>query len=417
MKKLIVLFAALVMAFMALPAFAGSSMEADWSFYGQARMWTAWESIDSNTPAILTGTGTTPFRGQYGYQGYANAQRWQDAAGQFHSDAGLGWELQGNSRIGAIVKWGNVGGQFELGMNPVGLRLMYGTWNFGAGILTVGQDYTPSFSPVTNMCGPGGGECNGIGFGTWYTGRQPQLKLTFGGFQIALVRPYTTNMLLNLNAAVIAGGTPNPDALFVAPANLKDKDQFIPDIEAAYRFNLGPAALEVGGWYGSTRYVTSTVAEIEKKITIDSWGFNATAKTAFGPFYLNGALVYAQNPNDYQQYTDMLPTFALVDALGDNKENASYFAAQLVPGFRIMDSLAIEGGVFYQYGKVKGPATDLTVKENVWVYYLQLNWSPVKNVFIVPELGMIDYGKLKTEGGDLDVGNTKWLGIKWQINF
>jgi hypothetical protein len=414
MKKLTILFVALVLAFAAVPAFAGTSMEADWSFYGQARMWTAWESVDSNTPNILTGTQVSPFRGAYAYQGYANATRWQDAGGEFHSDAGLAWELQSNSRFGAIVKWGSIGGQVELGLagTPY-LRLAYGTWNFGSGTFLVGQDYTPSFSPVTNMCGIGGGECNGIGFGTWYTGRQPQLKLTFGGFQVALVRPYTANMFWSLNPAATG-----PDNLFVAPANLKDKDQFIPDLEAAYRFTAGPVAMSVGGWYGSARYTTSTLANLESNTTIDAWGFNATAKSAFGPFYLNGAVIWARNPNDYQQYTDLLPTFALVDANGDNKENASYFAAQLVSGFKVTDSLAFEGGVFYQYGKVKGPATTLDVKENVWVYYLQASFSPAKNVFIVPEIGMIDYGKLKvTDSPDLDVGNIKWLGIKWQINF
>jgi hypothetical protein len=113
MKKLLVLFVALVMAFAALPAFAQD--KADWSFYGQVRMWTAWESVKAETPAILSGTGGVPFLGQYGYQGYANAQRWKKADGNWEGDSGLAWELQGNSRIGANVKWGDIGGRFEYG--------------------------------------------------------------------------------------------------------------------------------------------------------------------------------------------------------------------------------------------------------------------------------------------------------------
>ncbi len=49
MKKMFVLVLALVMTFAALPAFAQD--KADWAFYGSVRMWTAWESVDEDTPA------------------------------------------------------------------------------------------------------------------------------------------------------------------------------------------------------------------------------------------------------------------------------------------------------------------------------------------------------------------------------
>jgi hypothetical protein len=42
----------------------------------------------------------------------------------------------------------------------------------------------------------------------------------------------------------------------------------------------------------------------------------------------------------------------------------------------------------------------------------------VKNVFIVPEIGIIDYNKLKSsDSADLKYGDLTWFGIKWQINF
>ena len=57
MKKLFILVLALVMAFAALPAFAQD--KADWAFYGSVRMWTAWESVDDNTPPQLSNGGFT----------------------------------------------------------------------------------------------------------------------------------------------------------------------------------------------------------------------------------------------------------------------------------------------------------------------------------------------------------------------
>ena len=58
MKKMFVLVLALVMAFAALPAFAQD--KADWSFYGSVRMWTAWESVDDDTPNQLSNSGFFP---------------------------------------------------------------------------------------------------------------------------------------------------------------------------------------------------------------------------------------------------------------------------------------------------------------------------------------------------------------------
>ncbi len=58
------------------------------------------------------------------------------------SDRDTQWALQGNSRIGANVSAGDVSGRFEYGTG-VNLRLLYGTWNFGGGKLTVGRAYTP----------------------------------------------------------------------------------------------------------------------------------------------------------------------------------------------------------------------------------------------------------------------------------
>ena len=409
MKKLTVLFVALVMVFAALPAFAQD--KADWAFYGSVRMWTAWESVKAETPAILSGTGGAPFLGQYGYQGFANAQRWLKADGNYEKDSGLAWELQGNSRIGARVKWGNVGGQFEYGSAP-NRRLLFGTWNFGPGTLLVGQDYTPWFFLVSGVCGPGGGECNGIGFGSIYGGREPQLKLTMGGFQFALVRPYNLASLYSINPAATTA-----DNAF-ATTTPADVDRNLPKLEASYTFNLGPAALWAGGTYQTVTYQTTSLTNLTNDIDVDSWQLGLGARTNFGPFYLNATGMYASNPNNYSVYVDLLPTFSLVDAALGNQEDARYWAFQIIPGFKVTDSLSFEGGIVYQSGKITEPGTSVDLKQSSWTYYIQAVWSPAKNVYIVPEFGIIDYRKLEiTDDDDVDLGKTTWFGIKWMINF
>jgi len=186
MKKLSIFVVAAMLCLIALPAFAQD--KADWAFYGSVRMWTSWEDWDKNAPTATNfGAPGTKRSGSY------------TAGGQNFDDSDLWWGEQYNARIGASVKWGNVGGRFEYGnagaegsgtgADTVHIRLLYGDWNFGPGVLRIGQDYTPYFYTISQQCGPSGGDCSGIGFGSLYSGRQDQIKLIMGGFQVALIEP------------------------------------------------------------------------------------------------------------------------------------------------------------------------------------------------------------------------------------
>ncbi len=121
MKKFLVLLTALalVCAF-TLPAAAQEEKPAEeriaaaldliekgpmhWGFYGSARMSTFWED-------------------------------------KFGLDEDTVWDLQGNSRFGAVVKKDNIGGGFEFAVNDgtagdsgnVGTRKLFGIYDFGAG--------------------------------------------------------------------------------------------------------------------------------------------------------------------------------------------------------------------------------------------------------------------------------------------
>jgi hypothetical protein len=318
------------------------------------------------------------------------------------------------------VKWGNVGGRFEYGHSTTAnLRLLYGTWNFGSGTLLVGQDYGPYFYLVSGLCGPGGAECNGIGFGSIYTGRTPQLKLIFGGLQLAVERP---ELQQSFTFAYPAGTGAVQSIANVATNNAAlqtDRDQTLPRLAASYTFNLGPAQLFVGGIYNSyTQHFTRAGSDAEHDV--DGWLLGAGTKMAFGPFYANATFQYGSNPNNAAgPWFTLYPSVNLYNSVTDTSEDAEYMAAQLILGFKITDSLQVEGGVIWQSGEVD----DVTVAgrswtQDTWSYYIGFGWSPAKNVFIVPEFGIIDYNKLEVDGANsIDYGKLTWLGIKWQINF
>jgi len=418
MKKLFILVIALVMAFAALPAFAQD--KADWAFYGSVRMWTAWEMVDSDTPPQLSSIGTA---GSF-FQVATTRARAQNIGGDLKSDGDLAWMLQGNSRIGANVKWGNISGAFEYGHaggwtqdssvgNP-SIRLLYGMWNFGSGALEIGQDYGSYFYLVSNLCGPGGQECNGIGFGSIYPGRLPMLRLIFGGLKVSLEATRTVG---SYSVVPTTFSTITPQTVFLAPNAPLETDWQLPRLAASYTFNAGPGQFFIGGQYNQMKEIYNVGGQ-ERDNTVDGWTLGAGTKLSFGPFYVNATAQYGYNPNNVGSGPATLyPSLQLYDPAQDKNEDAKYMSAQLILGFKLTDSMTFEGGVIWQGGKIQTVVGENTVKQNTYSYYLQMAWSPTKNFFIIPEIGVVDYDKLKTDLGDLNYGKMSWVGIKWQINF
>lgn len=409
MKKLFILIVALTFVFAALPAFAQD--KAEWNWYGSVRMWTAWENTSEETRLAAALNNGSKARGW-------NALT---APGVFEAqdDDVVDWQLQTNSRIGTNVKWGSVGGTVEFGQDGTAwngsndtrasIRLMSATWNFGPGTLLLGKNYTPFFFLVSNLCGPGGGECNGIGFGSIYGGRRAQIGLQFGGFKVALVEPK-----VDANPSDIVTRAP-----WVPPAaNGVDTDQMLPRIEAAYTFNLGPAALFLGGLYQTYDIEVGSATGIQE-VSNDTWVLGAGARTAFGPFYVNGTFQYGSNVGQGGASTILQFSRSVINPVTLDTEDNEYLTAQLILGFKVMDSLSFEGGAIWQKGSADFPtAAGGDVSQTSMVYYINATWSPAKNVFIVPEIGLIDNGDLEESGvDDLDLGDVTWFGIKWMINF
>jgi hypothetical protein len=417
MKKLFILVLALVFAFAALPAFAQE--KADWSFYGSVRMWTAWEQVQSDTPPQLSSQGA---QGSFFQVGTTKSKAYT-IGGNAYSDGNLAWLLQSNSRIGANVKWGNIGGAFEYGSTPY-LRLLYGTWNFAKDMtFEIGQDYGSNFYLVSNMCGPGGAECNGIGFGSIYPGRVPMLRLIYGGLKVSLEQTQSSagSYLANVTPGVPIGPTTQlllPNEL-TAGTGFVQTDFQLPRFAASYTFNMGPGQFFVGGQYNQFKEIFDNAGSKQEN-TVYGWTIGAGTKLAFGPFYVNATVQYGYNPNTAGTGpVTLYPSVQLYDPVTDNAENSKYFAWQVIPGFHLTDNVTFEGGIIYQGGKVNAATvSDVSAKQNEWIYYVQMAYSPTKNMYIIPEAGLISYGKLRVTGfDDVTYGNLWYAGAKWQINF
>jgi hypothetical protein len=378
MKKLLVLLAAGAFVLgLTLPA-----MSADWSFYGSIRMHTFVES-DS-----------------------------EEVTETDYDDDDLLWDLQGNSRIGASVKAGNIGGGFEYGSGP-SLRLLYGTWNFGAGSLLVGQHYTPVNAFPSNRVGIAGGDEDMLNFGGIYAGRDPMIQISAKGFKFALIKPNATAGVVDKSeyteGCKLDTETCEAERTQIPTKVGTDVDTDIPRLEMSYSFKAGPLSLTPIFGY-------NTYDEVDprnnKEYGIDSYIAALVFGVDLGPAYIKGDVYKGQNLRQYGfGWMGAVDDSAYYDDGNDkivDNDNMGYLA---VFGFKFSDALSFEAG----YGYAEGERDEADSKaDEVSSYYAQATINVAKGFSITPEIGKIDYKK----GADgKDQGDTTYFGAKWQVNF
>ncbi|MBW1928665.1 MAG: hypothetical protein JRJ13_05870 [Deltaproteobacteria bacterium] len=344
MKKLLIaVFAAFMVVAFAIPAIAGT-----WNFYGSARMQT-WSTKLS-----------------------------EEQTGTSYDDRDTTWDLQGNSRIGANVKAGDISGRFEYGTG-INLRLLYGVWNFGSGSLLVGQTYTPVNFFYSNQVY--GSDANMLNVGGVYGGRNPAIQVSVQGFKLALVKPKVETVL-----------------------GAADTDTTIPKIEASYSFKAGPAAIALCGGYNTFKLVDGT----DHEESLDSYVLALGLSFAVGPGYVKGDVFTGKNVGNYGLW--IIGSHSASGSMTDIQDVKTVGALGVV-GFKVNDMLTLEAG----YGYTSADSDDSSLEDDkTQAYYVQAVISPAKGVYIIPEIGKYDY---KDTNKGVDEGTETYFGAKWQINF
>lgn len=372
MKKLFTILAAVafVVAF-SVPAMAA----AEWNFYGSARVGTWYTNVDGG-PGVADNDGLTT------------------------------WDLQGNSRVGANVKAGDIYGRFEYGVTnqttgaheAARVRLLYGTWNFGPGKLLVGKAYVPTFNLISNQVFAGDNDLLFYG-GASGRVRQAQIALHMGGLKFALVEPNVNSYATTAWAGAVA-----------------DTEVTIPQLEASYGFAFGPVKMTLFGGYHTydDRFVNGL---LDASSSIDSYVYGAVAKTTFGPIFLNGGINFGQNYRAYGwlHQTGMAPIRTYNNVTNVWTENdTDDWGFNLVAGFKVNDMLTFEAG----YGYVETDMDNSLAEDEAATYYINATINLAKGCFIVPEIGKIDQKDVTNAAGvKTDQGDTMYFGAKWQINF
>jgi len=242
------------------------------------------------------------------------------------------------------------------------------------------------------------GDNSMVSYGVSYAGRQPQVKLLLlnEALQIALIQ----------HSVVSAAG--------LAPT---ETDTGIPKIEAAYSLKLGPVSLTIFGGM-NTHDDSVIVGTTETTYSIDSSVFGVGFKIPVGALYINGTAWVAQNPANYGQLTKTATAGAAQYIAANNSiEDAEATVYALVVGYKISDMLTIEGGYGFFHNEVD-TAVGVTTEEESNFFYVQLPITLAKNVWIIPEVGSVDYGDREATGATaVELGDMSYWGAKWEIRF
>ncbi len=371
MKSINIFFTVVLVFFLAGTAFA-----AEWNLYGSARMATFFTSRDLQE------------------QGPDDAGRTQINNTQ--------WALQGNSRIGANVKSDVIEGRFEFGINEsdVTARLIYGVWKFSDNwSLKVGKDYTPILFGLSNQVF--NNDQNLWQWGNAYGGRVGQIAIEGRGFKLAAISP---------NSAETVDPTGNVAAVGV--------ENYWPKFEASYRYAFADnmSVHIFGGWQNYKFYALLNDGTTNSG-TITSLAIGAGADLNFGPVYVKPQFSWYKNGAAAGWLEGTLQGDASISVSPVIRPDGEVtdidtIMAMLAIGYSVTERIRLEigGGYLHSEGKENN--------NNFYALYLQSVLILAPSVYLVPEIGYIDYGNgIAVTGPNPQLGNQWYVGAKWQINF
>ncbi len=371
MKKLFVIFAVIGMVGM----FAATTMAADWSFYGSARMGTWWVT--------------------------------EDKKGDEEMD--LAWAEQGNARIGARVAVSDtLSGRFEYGVSGgnANQRLLYADWDFGAGVMRVGQAYAPGNIFISNQVF--GSDNNILNFGGMYSGRVEEISFKFAKiFEIAFIQPSTGYL------EGYYDGVNDPTAGGPGDDGGTNIDITIPKIEAALVYNQENWWVQGTFGYQTMKAKDETAGIAGVDVDVTSYMYGVGGMFNMAGFYVGAVVMGGSNVDPYGLYvsTDATPT-PTADANGKitGTDDTTTLGYNLVLGYTINDMLTVEGG----WGYISSDNDNYDKADAATAYYINLPITLAPGVSITPEFGVEDQLK---DANDVDEGSDTYFGAKWMINF
>ncbi len=315
-------------------------------------------------------------------------------------DQGLKWDLQSNSRIGATVTKDRLTGSYELGVDDdasVSTRKLFGIYDMGWGSVLVGQN-NPILGNMFYSNQVFFDDLDLCGWGAIFETRLPQVKLKVKGLEIALLEDKASSAL---NAATGTG-------------NSGDVDVLMPKLEVGYHIDQPRFFADVFGGAFSFKVEDVTLNSVAYgDETVNCWVAGVGGGLQLDPAYVKVQGYYAHNGKNFG-IIQQDAVGAQLDASG-SVVNETNVGTHLVVGSTV-GTCTVEAGFGYAYSQLEDPVGAYGDDKNTCMsYYLNVVVPVYGRFFIVPEVGVLDYGD--NSFGDDEEKSTWYAGAKWQIDF
>lgn len=294
------------------------------------------------------------------------------------------YSLYGCSRFGATYTEDNFkfNTEFSASSSNVGLRHLYGEYNFGSFKMLVGQTWTGlvEFSNQTID-----GDNGFIGTGLFYDGRLPQLTFKFSNAYVSFMKPQKSDPL-NI-------GTGGVDAL-------------LPKINLGYRYNNNGIYLHPSFGINISNYNEDFAGEGNDQ-SVTAMVVSLTAKYTQDMFDVAGQFNYGQNAGDY----GIAGCGWKAGFDGEDVVNVITTAGYGQIGYKVSEKAKLSAGFGFISQEYDVDDSEADTKSSLFV---QAKVTLAKNVWMVPEIGMIDHG-------DDIYGNAEgvrtYFGTKFEMRF
>ena len=297
----------------------------------------------------------------------------------YASNLAFNYAMQTNSRFGAKISIKGIDGRVELAVTPskVGLRLLYGKITKGNKSIIIGQDYS-GFKPYGDQVYAD--DLNFINYGLFYDGRQPMVKFSYKN---------TFN------------------AMFIIPkevdvTSLGGLKSLSPKVNLSYEYSGKKMYFATSVGVNINKYNKNfNTDQLDKMIL--SYAVSLTGKYDLGMLNLLAQYSYGVNVGNYGICT-ITPSSVMYDAGNKSFENTKTFGGLLVVGCKLFTA-----GVSY----IETCNSLWTDKDTAMSAFIQRKMNICKNVFLVPEIGLID--NMKDFNGDQE-GKKIYGGMKIQAD-
>ncbi len=324
------------------------------------------------------------------------------------TSAGVDEHLMVTSNFGANYTNGNVGGKFEIGAN-MGLRLLYGTYNFGSGTLIIGQDYNSYYFRSAQTAFDDAGQ---NGYGALWDGRQAQIKVKFtNGFYAAAIAPSVADTVTIASNAPTYGtnatGTAIGDAggVIVNHEKADSIQVYLPKVNVGYAGKAGILSYNIGVVGQTFKYVPSTANKSSNSTVTSVMGYTS-ATADLGATKLSYNLSIAQNAGNMGL---MGRQSAKILANGNAQDSIGFEGFGQISQ-KISDTATFNAGFGYATDKTPGD----TYSDDKMLFFVNAPITLAKNVTVTPEFDYVD--DLKASDGTTQ-SKGYLVGAKWQIAF